>query len=118
MKANEVLKLLKISRPTLCKYVQRGTIRVTQRPNGYYMYNEDDVYKLLNRNKDRKSVIYARVSSTHQKKDLQNQIETLRQFCNKNGVVVSDEFADVCSGMNLDRKGFQEMLDEITEYKI
>ena len=118
MKANEVLNLLKITRPTLCKYVKRGTIRVTQRPNGYYIYNDDDVYRLMNRNHERKSVIYARVSSTNQKKDLNNQIETLRQFCNKNGVIVSDEYSDVCSGMNLDRKGFQDMLDEITEYKI
>jgi predicted site-specific integrase-resolvase len=82
------------------------------------MYCDEDVYRLMNKNKDRKSVIYARVSSTCQKKDLENQIETLRTFCNKNGVVVSDEYADVCSGMNLDRKNFQKLLDEVTEYKV
>jgi len=118
MKAAEALKLLEISRPTLCKYVKEKKIHVVRKANGYYDYSSDDVYHLMNHSIDRKNVIYARVSSTCQKKDLKNQIETLRQFCNKNGVCVSDEFADVCSGMNLDRKNFQRMLDEITEYKI
>lgn len=118
MKASEVINLLKISRPTLCKYVKEEIIHTIQRPNGYYIYCDEDVYHLLNKNKNRKSVIYARVSSTCQKKDLQNQIETLRSFCNKNGVVISDEYADVCSGMNLDRKNFQKLLDEVTEYKV
>ena len=118
MKAYEVLNLLKISRPTLCKYVKEGVIHTVRRPNGYYMYCDEDVYRLMNKSKDRKSVIYARVSSACQKKDLENQIETLREFCNKNGVVVSDEYADICSGMNLDRKNFQKLLDEVTEYKV
>ena len=118
MKAHEVLNLLKISRPTLCKYAKEGVIHTVRRPNGYYMYCDEDVYRLMNKSKDRKSVIYARVSSACQKKDLENQIETLRAFCNKNGVVVSDEYADICSGMNLDRKNFQKLLDEVTEYKV
>ncbi|BCS81808.1 hypothetical protein CaldiYA01_17680 [Caldicellulosiruptor diazotrophicus] len=39
MKAKEVLELLKISRPTLTKYVKEGKIRVTVMPNGFYDYN-------------------------------------------------------------------------------
>lgn len=64
MKAKEVLKLLKISRQTLCRYTAIGRIHVTKNVNGYYNYNDDDVYALLNRSNERKSVIYARVSST------------------------------------------------------
>lgn len=45
MKAKEVLELLKISRPTLTKYVKEGKIRVTVMSNGFYDYNEEDVYK-------------------------------------------------------------------------
>ncbi|WP_251820364.1 helix-turn-helix domain-containing protein [Campylobacter jejuni] len=37
MKAKEVLKLLKISRVTLYKYVKSGKIRVTQMPNSLYL---------------------------------------------------------------------------------
>lgn len=41
MKAKEVLQLLRISRPTLTKYVKEGRIRVTVLPNSLYDYNEE-----------------------------------------------------------------------------
>lgn len=118
MKSKEVLKLLKITRVTLCKYVKNGTIKVTKNPNGYYNYCDDDVYKLVSRKTERKSVIYGRVSSSSQKKDLQNQIDTLQQFCNKNGIKIHNVYQDICSGMNFERPDFQKMMDEILEYKI
>ena len=118
MKSKEVLKLLKITRVTLSKYVRTGLIRAVELPNGYYNYRDEDVYKLLCKDIKRKNVIYTRVSSTCQKKDLENQKETLRQFCNKNVIQINEEYSDICSGMNFDRKSFQKMLDEVTDYKI
>jgi predicted site-specific integrase-resolvase len=50
MKAYEILNLLLISRRTLHVYATTGKIRYTVMPNGYYDYNDEDVYKLLNRN--------------------------------------------------------------------
>lgn len=35
MKANEVLKLLKIYRQTLCHYVKKGKINVSVLPSGF-----------------------------------------------------------------------------------
>ena len=40
MKAKEVLRLLRISRQTLTKYVKDGLIEVETLPNGRYEYNE------------------------------------------------------------------------------
>lgn len=118
MKSKEVLKLLKITRQTLCRYVKNNTIRVELQVNGDYNYNADDVYKLVYKDKPRKSVLYARVSSSNQKKDLENQLDTLRQFCSHNGIIIDDEYKDICSGIDLDRKQFKSMLDEITDFKI
>ena len=42
--------------------------------NGYYDYNDEDVYKLLNRDIKRKTVVYARVSTIKHKNDLNNQL--------------------------------------------
>ena len=70
MKSKEVLKLLKVTRPTLCRYVKSGIIRVETQVNGDYNYNANDVYKLVYKEKPRKSILYARVSSSNQKKDL------------------------------------------------
>lgn len=69
MKAKEVLKLLRITRPTLTKYVKVGILQVMILPNKRYDYNEDSVYKFLNKEVPRKQVIYARVSTSTQKKD-------------------------------------------------
>ena len=118
MKCKEVLKLLKVTRPTLTRYVQTGKIKVKENVNGFYDYNDADVYALAYKEYDRHNVIYGRVSSHNQKKDLQNQLDVLRTFCNSNGIVINNEYSDICSGLSLDRKGFQSMLDEIVDGKI
>lgn len=118
MKPRDVMKMLDISRMTLHNYVKLGKIRVKEKENRRFDYNRDDVFKLMNRNEERKNIVYARVSSQHQKNDLQNQLETLRNFCAKNGIVINEEYSDICSGLNLERKNFQKMLDEITDFKV
>lgn len=118
MKANKVLKILNITRPTLVKYVKDGTIRTTTLPNGTYNYNDEDVYLKSGRTKERVSVIYSRVSTPKQKADLENQENMLINWCNANGVKIAKSYKDVASGMNFDRKQFMSMLDDILEYKI
>lgn len=47
MKAKEVLKILNITRPTLCKYVKQGLVKIDACINGQYRYNAESVYNLL-----------------------------------------------------------------------
>lgn len=47
MKANEVLKLLGISRQTLTKYVKSGLIKATRGANSQYDYDRDSVLSVL-----------------------------------------------------------------------
>ena len=119
MKANEVLNLLRISRKTLHVYASTGKIRFRVMPNGFYDYNDEDVYKLLNRDVKRKTVIYARISTIKQKNDLNNQIEQLKQWCFMNGYTINAIYSDIASGISFDkRKGFFDMLDEIINYRV
>lgn len=119
MRSKEVLNLLRITRPTLTKYVKSGIIKVVRKPNGQYEYDEDSVYAFLNKDLKRKTYIYARVSTSKQKKDLENQIELLKQFCFTNGYTVSGIFADVASGISFEkRKEFFAMLDDILAGKV
>lgn len=119
MKAKEVLNLLRIARQTLVRYVKNGTIRVVELPNKQYDYNDEDVYKLLNKDIKRKIIIYARVSTPKQKKDLENQIEFLKSWCFNAGYQINSIYADVASGISFDkRKEFFIMLDEILEHKV
>jgi len=107
MRAKEVLNLLRISRRTLHVYVANGKIRYTVMPNGYYEYNDEDVYELLKRDVKRKTVIYARVSTNKQKNDLNNQIDQLKQWCFMNGYTINAIYSDIASGISFEnRKGF------------
>ena len=118
MKAKEVIKLLKISRPTLCKYLKTGLIKGTILPNGTYDYEKESVYKVFNKGIERANVIYARVSTIKQKHDLENQVNLAEQFSIKNGLKISDVYKDIGSGINFDRKEFKRLLDNVVEHKI
>lgn len=119
MTSKEVLQLLRITRQTLTKYVKEGIIRVKVLPNKRYDYNEEDVYNFINKGIQRQTVIYARVSTNKQKKDLENQIELLKQFCFSNGYRISAIYKDIASGIDFEnRKDFFIMLDDIINGKI
>ena len=118
MKSAKVLKILHITRQTLVQYVKRKEIRVVLLHNGTYDYNDDDVYRKAGLASERMNVVYARVSTAKQKADLENQVEVLVNFCNKNGVKVNKTYKDVASGMNFDRKQFKVLLNEILDFKV
>lgn len=118
MKSAKVLKLLHVSRATLVKYVKNKEIRVVELPNGFYEYNDEDVYRKAGLADERYDVIYTRVSTQKQKTDLQNQVKTLTEYCNKNGIKVSKSYQDVASGMNFDRKQFKILLDDVLSFKV
>jgi predicted site-specific integrase-resolvase len=48
MKSGEVLKILRISRPTLTKYLHQGKIKATKLDTGHYLYDDESVYSLIN----------------------------------------------------------------------
>lgn len=119
MKAKEVLQVLQISRPTLARYVKDGKLKVTLKGNGQYDYDVDSVYRMLNKDIERKTYIYARVSTSKQKKDLENQVRLLTNFCFQNGYVINGVFQDVASGISFKkREQFFELLDEVLVGKV
>ena len=88
MTAKEVLRVLQITRQTLTKYVKEGKLKVTVKGNGRYDYDADSVYTMLNKDIERRTYLYARVSAAKQKKDLENQVQLLKTFCFQNGYVM------------------------------
>lgn len=119
VKAREVLDVLGISRPTLTKYVKTGLINVVIKPSGRYEYNDVDVFKLLNKGEERRTYLYARVSSKKQKNELENQIEKLKQFCLSRGYSINQIFTDIESSISFNkRKNFFEMFDDILAGKV
>ena len=117
MKCKDVLNLLGISRVTLSSYVSSGKIKVTELHNGYYDYDKDSVFKLIKKDK-RSNVIYARVSTYKQKNDLNSQIDELKKYCDKNNIKYESIYKDISSGIDLERKEFSILLQEVLNYKI
>lgn len=118
MKCSDVLKTLKVTRQTLCRYVKEGVIKVTKLASGRYDYDKESVFKFLNKENERKNVIYGRVSTIKQKVDLDNQINDLKKFCLNSSIIIHDEYKDVGSGINFDRKEFNRLLDDVVSGEI
>jgi predicted site-specific integrase-resolvase len=119
MKSSDVKKILRISNPSLVKYRKQGLLKATELPNGYFDYDDDSVYTFLNKGLQRKIYLYARVSTPKQKKDLENQIELLKQFCFSNGIQMHGIYRDIASGISFEkRKEFFILLKEIIDKKV
>jgi predicted site-specific integrase-resolvase len=119
MKAQEAMRLLDISRPTLGKYVKTGKIRAERKPNGHLDFNDEDVRKLYGKGIQRMTYIYARVSTPRQKQSLEGQVDMLKQFCFSKGYNVSGVFTDVASGISFEKRaGFLKMLDDILRGRV
>jgi putative resolvase len=117
MKSKEVLDLLEISRVTLWTYVKNGKIKATKRHNGFYDYDNKSVYELLN-SSVKKNVIYTRVSTYKQKKDLTRQIEKIKDYCSKNNINIDGLFSEVHSGIDMDRPEFTKLMNSVLKYEI
>lgn len=118
MKANKVLKILQVTRPTLVSYVKSGKIKATRLTNGYWDYDDDSVYELVGLKDQRKVVVYSRVSTNDQKKSLESQIEANIKWANKNGYKIDEVYQDIASGMNFDRNDFKKMIMNVMKRKI
>ena len=119
MKANEVMKLLQISRSTLLRWRKDGILKATKLPSGQYDWDANSVFKILNKGEVRGVYLYARVSTPKQKQDLENQIENLQSFAMKNGYQVKGLYRDIASGISFERrKEFFELLDLVISGKV
>lgn len=119
MKANEVLRLLQISRPTLHRWRKAGILKATKLSNGQYNWDEESVFTLLNKGEKRGVYLYARVSTPKQKQDLENQLEALQNFSLKQGYQVKGAFKDIASGISFEkRKEFFKLLDLVIAGKV
>ena len=65
-----------------------------------------------------KNVIYARVSTSKQKNDLETQIEIIKNYMLSNGIKADEIYSDIASGMNEDRKQFEKLLESIFKREI
>lgn len=119
MKTKEVLKILRVSRSTLYRYLKNSILKAKKMPNGYYDFDDTTVYSLLNKDLPRKNYIYARVSTSKQKNDLINQIELLKNFCFQSGYKINGIYSDIASGIDFEKRNeFFKLLDDVLDFNV
>lgn len=118
MKAKDAMKMLDVTRITLYNYINKGHIKATKLPNGYYEFDDESIFKFMKKDK-RINVIYSRVSTYKQKNDLEKQTEFLTNYCKKNNITINKTYSEISSGIEFDdRKEFLKLFNEVIKYKI
>jgi len=101
-----------ISTATLQRWANEGKIDAVKTAGGHRLYNNNKVNELfgITEQKEKKRLCYARVSSTKQKKDLQRQVECLKQLYPEHTII-----EDIGSGLNYQRKGFKNLVVQVCQ---
>ena len=120
MRPKEVCRLLGVSYVTLRRWIKEGKIKAVQTLGGKYRIPESEVKRLLSgvEIKEVRAVIYARVSSSDQKKDLERQIEYLIQYCSAKGYKVVNVLSDIASGLKANRRGLLRLFNYVVNREV
>ncbi len=110
--ASKIRKTYEVSRSTLALWGDRDRIRVRRLGDGgKRLYHVRDIERELGEtrpDREKKKVIYARVSSSKQSEDLRRQVETLQSSYPEH-----ETYKDIGSGLNFKRKRFEALLEQI-----
>ncbi len=120
-KPKEFAKLLNVSVKTLQRWDREQILIAHRTPTNrrYYTYDQYLQFKGIKKVEDsRKIVIYSRVSTRNQADDLENQVDFLQQYANARGLIVDDIIRDYGSGLNYNRKKWNQLLAEVMEGKV
>ncbi|MFA4645662.1 IS607 family transposase [Pyrococcus kukulkanii] len=107
----QVAEILGVSFITIKRWIYSGKIKAVKLPTGKWRIPESEVKRILGERQPEevRAVIYARVSSRDQRKDLERQVEYLTNYCSSKGYKVVKILTDVSSGLNENRKGLKQL---------
>src|SRR5947209_1711100 len=108
-------KLIGKSVNTLQKWDRKGILPAFRSPTNrrYYTHEQYLAYRGLISSAQGLVIVYARVSSPAQKKDLAIQKQALRAYCQEHGIKVDQWVEDIGSALNYKRKGFNQVIEQI-----
>ena len=105
VKLSKYAKMSGVSVRTLWRRIKDGTLKVEYSDTGRVFVNlEEEQTSLLN------VCIYARVSSSENKDNLERQKERLVSYCNAKGYKVSKIITEIGSGLNDEMKKLESIL--------
>ncbi len=121
-KPKEFAEMIGVTVKTLQRWDREGTLKAFRTPTDrrYYTYYQylQFMGQTQKEEDSRSVVIYARVSTRNQKDDLANQVAFLRTFCNARGMIVDECIEDYGSGLNYNRKKWNDLLESVMDGQI
>lgn len=119
-KPSQFAKLIGVSVKTLQRWDNEGTLTALRTPGNrrYYTHEQYLQYRNCEQPDPRKTIIYARVSSKKQGDDLANQIEFIKNYCRQRNITWSEILSDYGSGLNYNRKNWNELLKAVLKREI
>lgn len=115
LSVSEAAKILGVSISTLRRWEKEGKLIPDIRTKGgQRRYKLSSLFPELKRKQDyrRKTIAYARVSSSDQKEDLERQKKVLELYCASNGWDF-EIISDLGSGINYHKKGLKKLINAI-----
>ena len=111
----DVSRKYNVSHTSLVRWVQQGKLRCITTSGGHRRYHAEDVARLFHgvTAPQTEAVIYARVSSSHQRGDLSRQVACLREAYPTHRLIT-----DIGSGLNWHRRGFKRLLDAVLKKRV
>jgi len=108
-------KLIGKSVNTLQKWDRKGILPAFRSPTNrrYYTHEQYLQYRGLISSAQGRVIVYTRVSSPSQKKDLALQKGALGVYCLEHGIKVDEWVEDIGSALNYKRKGFNQVIEQI-----
>jgi|SRR6056300_758044 len=115
VKSKEIRKKYRVHPSTLRNWAKKGLVAFKKTPGDRYLFKTKDVEKLFGDTDEstKEVLLYARVSSSKQKEDLERQVDSLLSKFPGSRLL-----KDVGSGLNFKRKGFKTLLDLIMQGNI
>jgi putative resolvase len=112
---------------TMRRWAEKGLVRYVRLDGGKRLFAQCDVHHLFTKGQSetdqkenlattdtqRRRIIYARVSSQHQEKDLERQAQSLKEAYPEHELIT-----EIGSGLNFHRKKFSLLLEHIREGRV
>lgn len=108
MKLSQYAKQQGISYRTALRWFKAGTVKGYQAPSGTIIVTTDEQPDMSSH----KVAVYARVSSTENKSNLESQAERLVAYCTAKGYQVVKVVKEIGSGVNDSRPKFLALLED------
>jgi excisionase family DNA binding protein len=122
LKPREFCEVVGISYNTLKQWVREGRVKVYRTATGRWRIPYSEIERILGLRQGRageiRATIYARVSSSDQKSDLDRQIQYLTQYCASKGYRVVDVLSDVASGLKTERRGLLKLFNQVVNRQV